>query len=640
MDESGLCASSEFLTERIRSGHLNLEELDLRRPAEASYDAVEEAVLGFLPPNDEDFEAASDRLTIETWPTDEDFLDWIDAFSDAMELLSELDGPPREDTGSEYPFEDIFLWIVEYSRRNVDGDFDRLSERAVRDLEEHLLERLVDVGAQALHLDYVSYVAERAPAVVAADRLSPEETRWYDRYVANFYDDRATEFFEEFPVLARLVTVVARQWGNVVSEFLSRVDDDYEAILSLLDTDDPGPVTRLRLGAGDPHDGGRTVIVVEFESGDEVVYKPRDVEADLRFYEFRAWLGREFDDVPAFEEPEFRYRDSYAWIERIESPAFSAMADVEAYYERAGSLLCVLYLLDVTDCHLENLIAADPGPVIVDAETTCHVNVPMSELPRKNLGERLQENEVRETVLNSALLPYELEFHDHNMAALDAIEEQSLDAPRREWFHVNTDAMDMEYSTPTAVPEENYPTIDGDPAGARQFVDELVEGFAATYDAISRSKPAVERKVEDLFEGVTVRNVLQETLQYRLLLDTVSSPKYLRDGLRYEYKIRTERIDRWEHRVGDRPDWVDEVIDLETAAMVERDIPRFTTVTDVDELRFRGETVEEGVFGTTGIEEVRAKVDSLSDADNRHHRGLIRACLGGSRLGEQPRGES
>src|SRR3712207_8377597 len=42
------------------------------------------------------------------------------------------------------------------------------------------------------------------------------------------------------------------------------------------------------------------------------------------------------------------------------------------YYERAGMLLCLFYVLEGTDCHYENIIASGEYPVLIDTETLMH----------------------------------------------------------------------------------------------------------------------------------------------------------------------------------------------------------------------------------------------------------------------------
>jgi lantibiotic modifying enzyme len=52
--------------------------------------------------------------------------------------------------------------------------------------------------------------------------------------------------------------------------------------------------------------------------------------------------------------------------------ALSKQEEIKRYYQRAGQLLCLLYVLGANDCHNENLIACGEHPVLVDLETLMH----------------------------------------------------------------------------------------------------------------------------------------------------------------------------------------------------------------------------------------------------------------------------
>ena len=60
----------------------------------------------------------------------------------------------------------------------------------------------------------------------------------------------------------------------------------------------------------------------------------------------------------------------------MEFVAASGCTEAEAiqrFYERQGAYLALLYALEATDFHLENLIAAGEYPVWVDLESLFHL---------------------------------------------------------------------------------------------------------------------------------------------------------------------------------------------------------------------------------------------------------------------------
>ena len=62
-------------------------------------------------------------------------------------------------------------------------------------------------------------------------------------------------------------------------------------------------------------------------------------------------------------------RGTHGWVEYVEHGPCPDLAAVGRYYERSGMLLGLLYVLEATDCHRENVIACGEHPVLIDTET-------------------------------------------------------------------------------------------------------------------------------------------------------------------------------------------------------------------------------------------------------------------------------
>lgn len=631
-DERAVAASAELLRERIRNGHTGdgvagesgppggLDESDLADFAEfADVDDVEA------------------YATFGTWPADEQLPEWMETFEGVLAHLEGVDDPASLSVDFEetYPFEEILYRIVEFGeQRFVDADTDPLSETAFRDFQERFMNRLAHEAGLALHMDYTEYV--RTHGVDPAD-LSPDSTRWYDEYTAAFFDGRAVDFFERFPVLARVVATMARQWGAHVSRFLSRLDDDRDAIRSLVGTDELGGVAGVEEGAGDIHDDGESVVVVEFESGDEVVYKPRSIEPAKQLYALEDWLYEEFEEFPRLRTPDLIDRSTYGWVEKVELGTFSELPEVRDYYERTGALLCVLYVLDTADLHFQNLIAADTSLVVIDAETIMHTNLTISATSDAHTNRKLREAVVRSSVLKTDLLPYQMEDGGNSRSGLAKLEVHESDALAITWQDIDTDAVAFGYEHPTAEPEKNYPSYDGEPVAPDLFVDEIVTGFETAYDAMMGSKDAVRRRIEERFGGIRVRQILQNTGLYRALIKTLSNPEHLQSGVKQDVKIHRTLAKKWDgSEFVEQPD--EEILRAEGEALFRRDVPRFYLMSDTDALYLEDREITAGFFQRSGIERVREKVTGLSEADRDYQKGLIRASLEDYSSGWGPNG--
>jgi lantibiotic modifying enzyme len=184
---------------------------------------------------------------------------------------------------------------------------------------------------------------------------------------------RLFELFKKFPVLACLWFLTIGQWRDHVIEVLGRVTKDHDAISRFFfDRHSCGQIKDLRPGLSDPHNGGRSVTLVEFERG-RVIYKPRSGVSESVWFELLAWMNRH-GFHPELRRARVLRRKNYHWMEYVEATACRSHAAVRRFYTRLGGMIAVAYLLKAVDCHRENVIAAGEHPVLVDIDALWHVS--------------------------------------------------------------------------------------------------------------------------------------------------------------------------------------------------------------------------------------------------------------------------
>ena len=177
--------------------------------------------------------------------------------------------------------------------------------------------------------------------------------------------------FRKFPVLSRLWLQLISQWRDQITELLLRLAADRTALSrTLLDGQPIGPITNVRCSLSDPHNGGRTVILLEFMAG-PVIYKPRPGDGEWEWFSLLHEMNaRSFH--PKLRGARVLRRKGYCWMEPIEPSSCPDQPAAHRFYRRMGGLIGAAYLLRAVDCHRGNLIAAGEHPVLVDAETLWH----------------------------------------------------------------------------------------------------------------------------------------------------------------------------------------------------------------------------------------------------------------------------
>src|SRR6185503_4552314 len=230
-------------------------------------------------------------------------------------------------------------------------------------LIDDLLGELSHIAGPTLYLEFSVL---RSHQKSSAEEASGE-TSLYDAFATKLLEGGLWDFFSEYPVLARLLSTTVEFWARNVSELARALDCDLEEIESVFGGNaSVGRVTSITPSLSDKHDRGRTVAILEFESGLELVYKPRDIGIEKAWFSLLEYLNERGGD---FQILKVLDRAGHGWAEVAQHGECRDAVEAKQFYRRAGMLLCVLYALEASDCFYENVVASGGYPVLVDMET-------------------------------------------------------------------------------------------------------------------------------------------------------------------------------------------------------------------------------------------------------------------------------
>ena len=310
----------------------------------------------------------------------------------------------------------------------------------------------------------------------------------------------------EYPVLARILLGRAAAWLDSCLSFLRHLSDDGDDLAAAFALGiGLGPLVGVQAQLGDSHHGGRSVLIARFASGTRVVYKPRPLALDLHFQELLTWVNERV------ERPQFRTlavldRGDHGWVEYADHSSCDSEAGVRRFYERQGGHLALLYLLEGTDFHCENLLASGEHPIVVDVEALFH--------PRFHAGAHHTEDpaahDLRRSVLRTGLLPGSLrhggdgEKLDRSGLAAVAGGTTSFGTPQLE--ALGSDELRLVRGKVPIRPSANVPLLDGQDVG-RIHGDAVVYGFEAVYRCVLAHRDELLRGDSPLarFRGDTTR---------------------------------------------------------------------------------------------------------------------------------------
>ena len=176
----------------------------------------------------------------------------------------------------------------------------------------------------------------------------------------------------EYPALARQLMIRLSQWVAFALEFLGHLCADWDLIRGTFSPDrDPGILVHLQTDASDRHRRGRSVLIAKFSSGFGLVYKPKSMAVDGHFQEFLTWTNQR-SGGPGFRTLKILDRHTHGWAEFAAAETCDSLPALQRFYERHGAYLALLYVLEATDFHNENVIAAGEHPLLIDLEALFH----------------------------------------------------------------------------------------------------------------------------------------------------------------------------------------------------------------------------------------------------------------------------
>ena len=444
--------------------------------------------------------------------------------------------------------------------------------------------------------------------------------------------------FGQYPVLARVLGQACQYAVTAHRELVDRfVADRADLVAALLDGRDPGALVGITTG-GDSHQRGRSVATLHFADGRKVVHKPRPLDLHQHFNELLAWLNRTAPTL-GLRGVTLLSRDGYGWLEFIEYRPCADQDEVQRFYHRQGALLALLYVLDGTDMHYENLIACGDQPVFVDVETLFHPTLP----EESSVGPDPAGQALVASVHRTALLPMLL-VGDQGVVDLSGLGgDRDAVAPNAgvDFADPGTDTMRLVRRPVRMTGGHNRPRIGDDEVEPAQYLSALLAGFGTAYDAVAAHRDdligpggLLPRCADD-----EIRLIARPTQLYASLLDESTHPDALRDALdrdRLFDLLWTDSLDSTTRR---------RLVPHELTDLWAGDIPLFTTRPGSRDVWAADGTRLPDLLESPSIDAATAKIAALGEIDRHAQEWLITAALAtrgataGHRGGEPARGQ-
>lgn len=570
---------------------------------------------------------------------------WIHILASCMKAAKDyplnLGANPQHFLADSEPlaFEELFVPFIHVARtelsRTTGKAYEQLSEAAHADFERSLLRRISALAQETVQLEYTVYKAQR---LTPLDRLfwnplSDTAQKFFEEFARNILADGMIAFFEEYPVLGRLIANTIGLWVETVTEFLFRLERDRRELSSVFNsTEDIGTITKVVTDISDNHNGGRSVYVLTFESGHKLVYKPKSIDLEQAYAQFQQWFN-EYGILLSFKPLRVIPRYEYGWVEFACHQPCNSLQEIERYFRRCGMHLCLVYLLEGTDFHSENLIASGEYPQLIDLETLMHHYFQATEDVISPSARALAEQRIWRSVLRTHFLPNWVVDKDGNSRDLGGLSS--------EYQFQNGDysaSIDIGNSVPDSDNlwrEGNLPyTLEGTRVTAGDYVDELESGFEEMYEFLMAHRELLLAAKSPLltFASQKVRFVLRPTETYSNLLQRTLHPQFLRDGLARSLEI--DALSRIFVQDGVKTHYWP-ILHAEHQALEQLDVPYFTAMAGETSLHISENIEVADIFHVPSYINVIDNLRNLNKSDLEIQKQFIRLSFYGHDIQDQ-----
>ena len=348
---------------------------------------------------------------------------------------------------------------------------------------------------------------------------------------------------------------------------------------------------------------------------------------DIHFQELLFWFNAK-GQKPALRTFTLLNKGQYGWVEFLQARTCTSKAEVERFYQRQGSYLALLYALEATDFHAENLIAMGEHPMLIDLESLFHPHVSIPAEQKFGLpGFEL----IGHSVQRVGMLPQRMwsneEHEGVDISGLGGQAGQMMPTPSPRWVGVGTDQMHLSRERVEIDLSQNRPSLNGKDIQTLEYSGSILKGFSSTYRLLIQHREELLTQMLPRFAHDDIRCLLRPTRTYGMLFADCFHPNMLRDAL-----DRDRLLDRLWLGVEFQP-YLKRIIAAEQDDLRRGDIPLFGSRADsLDLFTSDGENIP-AFFEESGIALATRHIQQLDEEDLERQLWIIHASFTSTILG-------
>ncbi len=428
-------------------------------------------------------------------------------------------------------------------------------------------------------------------------------------------NDIVSYFSESYPVMFENIHKEINQWfAHCLSIYERYVNDSQELVSTIFKGENPGLLSNLDIDMGDKHIDGESVSMLTFINGKKLIYIPGERNLHKHFTELLEWIDSNL--IIGFKSPKYIIHQTHTWLEFIENKSCSEESQINLFYERTGVYIALLYTLDGTDFHYENIIASGEYPVLIDLESFFHPY-----MPYENAADSQGLNN---SVLKTGLLPTEISADGNTNKGFSGL--NSADGISALWKKVSfmfDEKGNLKASREKGKIEggKNLPLLNGLKVRmSDKYIVDIINGFKKVYLFIMNNKTEFINRIKDMSND-KIRIIFRNTFVYSHLLYESHHPEILKNS------VNRDNIFNWLEYILKEYPMVKPVVASEKEDLINQNIPYFYSYADSRDLYHGPDLLCKDYFQKSGMSEAIDKIGKFSISNMEKQIWIIEMSL-------------
>jgi len=461
-----------------------------------------------------------------------------------------------------------------------------------------------------------------------SEQTGSSESEKFQSFIQSFCSfEKRKNFFQNYPVLFRMAIHKLSFWSSASSEFFTRLNNDRSLLLNEFGIPKEIKIKSIR-PSGDTHNHGRSVMVVDFEDGYCIIYKPRSTSLELSFQDYIKFFNKVYKKLD-LRTIKVLDQNDYGWVEFVPYGELQNKNDSDSYHFKLGFLNAIVFSLNGVDIFFENLIASGVDPVIIDLETMFHTSI---EPDRNPSPLNALQSQLYDSVYGIGILPQpgigSSEYEVFDVSVMGA--KKNAKAPYKVTGIENFGRSDMRImEVPGWIPDNKSSSENNYSFEMKGYY--LFLGLQAGLRCISEHKVQLASDgaiIDQLFSRAKRRLIVRDTKDYGALQQDETHPDLLKNQIDREW-----HLDNLWAGVFDRPA-LSNFLKSELNQLKIGDIPYFSGgVYSTNVVGGDGEIIDlSSVFSENPLEKVKKKLISFDLRDVEDQVRIAAISLGLSNL--------